>query len=119
MVMYLILYIVLTLPLAAGRIASVNGHAPSVTYFCVAGALMTLSGLCDTLQYSLTRKNVVLESKARSKREEGYYDLSASGLKGSDHGNLYFMKSENEGPIYTVCIAYLNSNSTDTNFDRV
>lgn len=81
MVLYPIVYIVLTLPLSAGRMASVSGNSPSVAYFCVAGALMTLSGFCDTLQYTLTRKSIVLDSETRTKRDDGYYDLSKSGQK--------------------------------------
>ncbi|CAI7633629.1 unnamed protein product [Penicillium discolor] len=45
MVLYPAVYITLTLPLAAGRMASTAGHTPSATYFCVAGSMMALSGL--------------------------------------------------------------------------
>lgn len=60
MVFYPVIYISLTLPLAAGRMASVTANPPSVMYFCVAGSLMTLSGFFDTLLYTLARKNSVL-----------------------------------------------------------
>lgn len=114
MVMYPIVYIVLTLPLSAGRMASVSGKSPSVTYFCVAGALMTLSGFCDTLQYTMTRKSVVLESETRSKsNKEGYLDISRSARKKSKNGNLFSDKSGDEGPLTTVCTAYQRGNSTD------
>ena len=106
MVLYPIVYIVLTLPLSAGRMASVSGKSPSVTYFCVAGALMTLSGLCDTLQYTLTRKSIVLESETRSKREE---------RKKSNNGNVCTSQSEDKGPLTTVC---QRGNSTDDLFAR-
>lgn len=106
MVLYPIVYIVLTLPLSAGRMASVSGKSPSVTYFCVAGALMTLSGLCDTLQYTLTRKSIVLESETRSKREE---------RKKSNNGNVCTSESEDKGPLTTVC---QRGNSTDDLFAR-
>lgn len=114
MVMYPIVYIVLTLPLSAGRMASVSGKSPSVTYFCVAGALMTLSGFCDTLQYTLTRKSVVLESETRSKStKEGYLDISRSGKKKSQNGNLFTDKSADDGPLTTVCTTFQRGNSTD------
>jgi hypothetical protein len=102
MVLYPIAYIVLTLPLSAGRMASVSGHSPSVAYFCVAGALMTLSGLCDTLQYTLTRKSVVLESEIRSKREDGYHDILSHKKSTVD-----------KGPISTVCAAHPGNDSTE------
>lgn len=59
MVFYPVIYISLTLPLAAGRMASVTANPPSVMYFCVAGSLMTLSGFFDTLLYTLARKNSI------------------------------------------------------------
>lgn len=60
MALYPAVYITLTLPLAVGRMASTSGHTPSATYFCIAGSLMALSGLCDTILYTLTRKNSIL-----------------------------------------------------------
>lgn len=113
MVLYPIVYIVLTLPLSAGRMASVSGNSPSVAYFCVAGALMTLSGFCDTLQYTLTRKSIVLDSETRTKRDDGYYDLSKSGQKRTKQGNMHSMKSEDQGPVSTVCTTYQRGSSTD------
>ncbi|KAJ5444027.1 uncharacterized protein N7458_007899 [Penicillium daleae] len=113
MVLYPIVYIVLTLPLSAGRMASVSGNSPSVAYFCVAGALMTLSGFCDTLQYTLTRKSIVLDSETRTKRDDGYYDLSRSGQKRTKQGNMHSMKSEDQGPVSTVCTTYQRGSSTD------
>lgn len=37
MTIYPIVYIVLSLPLAAGRMSTANGHTPSITFFCCAG----------------------------------------------------------------------------------
>ncbi|CAI7585383.1 unnamed protein product [Penicillium palitans] len=65
MVLYPVVYITLTLPLAVGRMASTAGHTPSATYFCVAGSMMALSGLCDTILYTLTRKNSILCQEKR------------------------------------------------------
>ncbi|KAJ5280052.1 hypothetical protein N7478_005424 [Penicillium angulare] len=108
MVLYPIVYITLTLPLSAGRMASVSGKSPSVTYFCVAGALMTLSGFCDVLQYTLTRKSVVLESETRSK------DVSRD-KKYQGYGNIYSNKSDadDKGPYTTVCAARGGNSSTE------
>lgn len=111
MVLYPIVYIVLTLPLSVGRMASASGNTPSVTYFCVAGALMTLSGFCDTLMYTLTRKSIVLDSETRSKREDGYHDLSS--VKNKTSQGTYSTRSQDKGPVSTVCTAYQSSNSTD------
>ncbi|EAW11889.1 protein gprC [Aspergillus clavatus NRRL 1] len=63
MVIYPLSYLVLSLPLAAGRMATAQGNTPSVVYFCIAGALITSSGLVDVLLYTLTRRNLILESE--------------------------------------------------------
>ncbi|PWY84790.1 integral membrane protein [Aspergillus heteromorphus CBS 117.55] len=65
MAVYPVVYISLTLPLAAGRMASAGGNSPSVLYFCFAGSFMALCGLCDSLMYTLSRRSVVLEPEAR------------------------------------------------------
>lgn len=113
MVLYPIAYIALTLPLSAGRMASVSGHSPSVAYFCVAGALMTLSGFCDTLQYTLTRKSIVLESEIESKRDDGYHDLSSHKKSRFGTAGGYSQKSSDKGPISTVCAAHTGNDSTE------
>ncbi|PWY69502.1 integral membrane protein [Aspergillus heteromorphus CBS 117.55] len=68
MVIYPIAYIVLSLPLAAGRMATAQGDSPNVAYFCVAGAMITSSGLVDALLYTLTRRNLILESEPSNDR---------------------------------------------------
>lgn len=79
MVLYPIVYICLTLPLAAGRMADTSGHTPSVTYFCVAGSLMTLSGLCDTVLYALARKNSVLDPEGARVTSNDSNELPSGG----------------------------------------
>ncbi|KAL2861042.1 protein gprC [Aspergillus lucknowensis] len=76
MVIYPIAYIVLSLPLAAGRMATARGSTPSIVYFCVAGALITSSGLVDVLLYTLTRKNLILDSEPSADRS---YNRFTSG----------------------------------------
>jgi hypothetical protein len=56
MVLYPIIYIVLTLPLAAGRMASMAGADLPEVYYCIAGSLMTSCGWLDSLLYTLTRR---------------------------------------------------------------
>ncbi|KAJ5936842.1 hypothetical protein N7466_003292 [Penicillium verhagenii] len=113
MVLYPIVYISLTLPLAAGRMASVSGNSPSITFFCVAGALMTLSGACDVAQYTLTRKSIVLESETRSK------DVSRDKTK-QGYGNIYSHHgTEDKGPFTTVCAAQGSSTDAIVNPEEV
>jgi hypothetical protein len=66
MVMYPIAYVVLSLPLAAGRMSTAQGHTPSVVYFCVAGGMITSSGFVDVLMYTFTRRTLIMDSEHRS-----------------------------------------------------
>jgi hypothetical protein len=59
MVMYPAVYVVLTLPLAVGRMATLTGVALPDTFFCIAGTLLTSCGWIDALLYTLTRRILV------------------------------------------------------------
>ncbi|KAJ6100247.1 hypothetical protein N7467_001782 [Penicillium canescens] len=63
MVVYPLVYLVLSLPLAAGRMATARGSAPSKTYFGVAGCLMALSGFFDVMVYTLTRRHLLIDTE--------------------------------------------------------
>ncbi|OJJ42901.1 hypothetical protein ASPZODRAFT_1235751 [Penicilliopsis zonata CBS 506.65] len=68
MVIYPIAYLILSLPLAAGRMALARGDSPSVLYFCVAGAMMTSSGMVDVTLYTLTRRSLIIDSEPSDDR---------------------------------------------------
>ncbi|KAL1979848.1 hypothetical protein VTN96DRAFT_5056 [Rasamsonia emersonii] len=68
MVIYPLAYVVLSLPLAAGRMATARGSTPSIAYFCMSGAMMTSSGFVDAIMYTFTRQNLLLESEPRRDR---------------------------------------------------
>lgn len=76
MVIYPVAYVVLSLPLAAGRMMTAQGKTPSTAYFCVAGGMMTSSGFVDVLLYTLTRRNLILDSEVSAHR--GNYDHMGS-----------------------------------------
>lgn len=63
MVVYPVVYVVLSLPLAAGRMATAKGFSPNKTYFGVAGCLMALSGFFDVMVYTLTRHHLLLNTE--------------------------------------------------------
>lgn len=63
MVVYPLVYLVLSLPLAAGRMATARGTAPSKTYFGVAGCLMAMSGFFDVMVYTLTRRHLLIDTE--------------------------------------------------------
>lgn len=63
MVIYPIAYIVLSLPIAAGRMAMVRGITPSLAYFCAAAAIITTSGVVDVTIYTLTRRKLIMDAE--------------------------------------------------------
>ena len=59
MVMYPFVYVVLTLPIAVGRMVAMTGTEPPDLFFIVAGCLLTSCGWIDALLYALTRRVLV------------------------------------------------------------
>ncbi|KAJ5729233.1 Glucose receptor Git3 N-terminal [Penicillium malachiteum] len=84
MTIYPIVYIILSLPLAAGRMATANGHNPSLTFFCCAGAIITSSGLVDVILYTLTRRNLIIDSEPSHDRSYNKF-ASSKGRRGDTH----------------------------------
>ncbi|KAJ5491241.1 hypothetical protein N7539_002808 [Penicillium diatomitis] len=84
MTIYPIVYIILSLPLAAGRMSTANGYAPSITFFCCAGAIITSSGLVDVILYTLTRRNLIIDSEPSQDRSYNKF-ASSRGRYGENH----------------------------------
>lgn len=59
---YPIIYVACTAPLAIGRIATMVGAQVPLGYFCAAGALITSNGWLDVLVWGLTRRVLLFES---------------------------------------------------------
>ena len=55
MIIYPTIYVLCTLPLAAGRMAAMTGHLIPYWFYCVAGAAITSCGWLDVLLYAFTR----------------------------------------------------------------
>jgi hypothetical protein len=64
MILYPAIYTICTVPLAAGRIASMAGRQVDNTYFCIAGSMIACNGWLDVLLYSLTRRSIVFSDSA-------------------------------------------------------
>jgi hypothetical protein len=64
MILYPAIYTICTIPLAAGRIASMAGQNVSLAYFCVAGSMIACNGWLDTILYGLTRRSIVFSESA-------------------------------------------------------
>ncbi|KAI1303307.1 hypothetical protein F5Y03DRAFT_407298 [Xylaria venustula] len=56
---YPVIYLICILPLAAGRAATMAGKTPSLSYFCLAGALVASNGWLDVLVFTTTRRSIV------------------------------------------------------------
>ncbi|RHZ64437.1 protein gprD [Aspergillus thermomutatus] len=78
MVIYPLVYLVLSLPLAAGRMSTARHAVPSRAYFAAAGTLMALSGLVDVTVYTLTRRHLLLDTEVSS--SDRYYAHTGSNL---------------------------------------
>jgi hypothetical protein len=57
--MYPAVYIILTLPIAVGRMVAMTGQDMPDIFFIVAGSLLTSCGWIDALLYTLTRRVLV------------------------------------------------------------
>lgn len=89
MTLYPCVYVLLTLPLSAGRMWSMShgGHPTSDLFSCIAGALLTSCGWVDSLLYTLTRKRLLQESMpgASSRRTGDDWESHELGSKGITH----------------------------------
>lgn len=59
---YPVIYVVCTAPLALGRIATMAGATVPLGYFCAAGALITSNGWLDVVLWGLTRRVLLFGS---------------------------------------------------------
>lgn len=87
MTLYPCVYILLTLPLSAGRMWSMNhsGAPTSDAYSCIAGSLMTSCGWVDSLLYTLTRKRLLQDTMSHSSGRNSALDDELHEM--SDKGN--------------------------------
>lgn len=85
MLMYPAIYVVCTIPLAAGRIATLAGQQPPLAYFCVAGAMIASNGWLDALLYSITRADLIF-SESPPGDATGLETFGIYGLHGRTGG---------------------------------
>ncbi|KAF7554524.1 hypothetical protein G7Z17_g2854 [Cylindrodendrum hubeiense] len=60
---YPVIYVLCTLPLAVGRIATMAGADVPLGYFCFAGAMISSNGFFDCLLFGTTRNVILFASK--------------------------------------------------------
>lgn len=91
MTLYPCVYVILTLPLSAGRMWSMahHGESTSSAFACTAGALITSCGWVDSLLYTLTRRRLLRdtmpESSSGRRTAGGEWEVNELGSKGITH----------------------------------
>lgn len=89
MTLYPCVYVLLTLPLSAGRMWSMNhnGTPTSDVFSVIAGCLLTSCGWVDSLLYTLTRKRLLQDTMPHnsSRRTGGDWESHELGSKGITH----------------------------------
>jgi hypothetical protein len=63
MVVYPLVYVVCTIPLASARMASMSGNPPSLARLCLSGAMITSNGWLDVLLYTCTRRIMIFSDE--------------------------------------------------------
>ncbi|EDU50152.1 G protein-coupled receptor Git3 [Pyrenophora tritici-repentis] len=63
MVVYPLVYVICTIPLASARMASMSGHPPSLKRLCLCGAIMVSNGWLDVLLYTCTRRIMIFSDE--------------------------------------------------------
>nr|CDP30920.1 Putative protein of unknown function [Podospora anserina S mat+] len=86
--LYPLIYIICTLPLALGRIATMAGAHVPISYFCTAGALIASNGWLDVLLWGVTRHRLIFTEGGIDSEESGIGsfgvpELGMGGWRGS------------------------------------
>ncbi|KAF2089955.1 hypothetical protein K490DRAFT_7832, partial [Saccharata proteae CBS 121410] len=66
MLIYPLIYVVCTIPLASARMVDVAGKEAGLTHMCIAGAMITCNGWLDVIVYALTRRLMVFSDEPPS-----------------------------------------------------
>ncbi|KAJ5496551.1 GPCR rhodopsin-like superfamily protein [Penicillium fimorum] len=124
MTIYPIVYIILSLPLAAGRMATAHGSEPSIIFFCCAGAFITSSGLVDVVLYTLTRRNLIVDSEPSQDRSDNKFN-SSKGRRGENnlttitadpkhkHGGTYNDDIDRDGSMDNIVVPSAHAHGLD------
>ncbi|KAK5111892.1 hypothetical protein LTR62_004624 [Meristemomyces frigidus] len=120
MTLYPCVYVMLTLPLSAGRMWSMahGGQGYSTVFACLAGSMITSCGWVDSLLYTLTRKRLLQDTMpghASSGRRTGElsdnWEATELGDKGITHTRTVTVEGGQMMDTYHHHIANQNSMS--------
>lgn len=96
---YPVIYVICTLPLALGRIATMAGANVSQSYFCAAAALIVSNGWLDVLLWGSTRRTLIFGDIDKE---------DALGLEtftfmrtphGRQYGNMVWVQGNSDGEV--------------------
>ncbi|SMR62190.1 unnamed protein product [Zymoseptoria tritici ST99CH_1A5] len=110
MVLYPFAYVLLTLPLSAGRMWSMsrNGQNPSDLFLVIAGSLMTSCGWVDSLLYTLTREKLLSDTMPKmpplSAKASTDWNQNHSGSHGITHTRTITMQSVTADSCDDLCM---------------
>ncbi|KAH6620287.1 G protein-coupled glucose receptor regulating Gpa2-domain-containing protein [Boeremia exigua] len=88
MVMYPAVYVILTLPIAVGRMVAMTGTAMPDVFFCIAGSLLTSCGWIDALLYTLTRRILVTNEISTAQYNRTVVTMINTNNTGARPGDL-------------------------------
>ncbi|KAF2192589.1 hypothetical protein K469DRAFT_314703 [Zopfia rhizophila CBS 207.26] len=105
MVLYPLVYVILTLPIAVGRMVAMTGSDMPDAFFCVAGTLLTSCGWIDALLYTLTRR-VLVSNQLTTTPHTAVTAVTTNAARPGDDGNfgLQSMNKADLGTARTVTI---------------
>lgn len=78
MIIYPTIYVLCTLPLAAGRMAAMSGREIPLWYYCMAGSAITSCGWLDVVLYAYTRRVLVFSDLPPPVDEFGLHTFGGS-----------------------------------------
>ncbi|KAI9765796.1 MAG: hypothetical protein M1835_007314 [Candelina submexicana] len=87
MVIYPMAYVLLTLPLAAGRMSSMTGREPTLGYYCFAGGMIASCGWVDVVLYAYTRRMLLFHTKPEITPPTSNFSRSATTIAASQVSN--------------------------------
>jgi hypothetical protein len=93
MVMYPATYVLLTLPIAIGRMVAMAGVEMPSMFFCIAGSFLTSCGWVDALLYTMTRR--IFVNGDLSNNQYSRNNGTGPTTHGAHHGdvNLFSLQS--------------------------
>ncbi|KAF2823476.1 hypothetical protein CC86DRAFT_469266 [Ophiobolus disseminans] len=99
MVLYPFVYVILTLPIAVGRMIAMTGRALPDPFFIVAGALLTSCGWIDALLYTLTRRILVNNEISTGQYNRTVTATLTNAARPGDHQNYGLSSMTDKQPV--------------------